>query len=69
MAARAPLPVLHRLDSQHSVHAYSLVRSPMMMQPGSHLEVQFRSRENRRGADVVFSVDVVYENRFVCNRE
>lgn len=40
-----------------------MVRSPMMMQPGSQLAVHRRSRDHILGELVEFSVLVVYENR------
>lgn len=54
-----PVPLLHRLVSQQAVQAYSLVRSPITMHPGSHLLVQFLSRDHVFGLEVEFSVLVV----------
>lgn len=62
-----PVPLLHRLVSQQAVQAQSLVRSPITMHPGSHLFVQFLSRDHVFGLEVEFSVLVVQENRFTCN--
>lgn len=54
-----PVPVLHRYDSQQAVQAYSFVRSPITMHPGSHLFVQFLSMDHVCGMEVEFSVLVV----------
>ena len=55
--------VLHKYFPQQAVHAYSLVRSPITMQPGSHLLVQFRCNDHSRfsGGKVVFSFTIEYE--------
>lgn len=64
----APLPVLQRDVLQHVVQAYNFVRSPMMMQPGSHLLVQFLSIDHVLNTEVEFSVLVVYEYLFTCRK-
>uniref|UniRef100_A0A182Q425 Uncharacterized protein n=1 Tax=Anopheles farauti TaxID=69004 RepID=A0A182Q425_9DIPT len=53
------LPVLQSDFSQQLVHAYSFVRSPMIMQPASQLLMQRRSRDHSFGVEVEFSVLVV----------
>lgn len=57
-----PLSVLQYAVLQHDVHAYNLVRSPMIMQPASQFDAQRRSNDHIFALDVVFSVLVVYEN-------
>lgn len=54
-----PLPVLHKEVSQQEVQAYSFVRSPMTMQPGSQLTAHFLSSDHIFGELVEFSVLVV----------
>uniref|UniRef100_A0A182J4D3 Uncharacterized protein n=1 Tax=Anopheles atroparvus TaxID=41427 RepID=A0A182J4D3_ANOAO len=53
------LPVLQSDFSQQLVHAYSFVRSPMIMQPASQLLMQRRSSDHSFGVEVEFSVLVV----------
>lgn len=55
----APRSVLQYGFRQHDVHAYSLVRSPITMQPASHVDAHFRSSDHNRWLDVAFSVLVV----------
>jgi len=55
----APRPVLQKDSSQQEVQAYSLVRSPMMMHPGSQLAAHRRSKDHILGELVEFSVLVV----------
>lgn len=57
-----PLSVLQYDVRQHDVHAYNFVRSPITIQPDSQFDAQRRSNDHIFGADVAFSVLVVYEN-------
>lgn len=54
-----PLPVLQSDVSQQEVQAYSLVRSPMTMQPGSQFMAHLLSKDHIFGELVEFSVLVV----------
>lgn len=52
----ALFPTLHEGWLQQEVQTYSLVRSPRMRQPGSHLAVQFLSKDQMEAGEVAFSV-------------